>query len=67
MTEADLRAAMKMRFETMTMTEWCRLTGCTQSHVSEFMRGLRSPPNDMLKALNLRVDYVRARKPKGLT
>ena len=64
MTEADLRAAMKRRFEAMSMTEWCRLTGCQKSHVSEFMNGIKGPPNDMLNALNLEVRYIRKRKHK---
>ena len=59
MTADQLRAAMRKRFTGMTMNEWCRLTGCTKSHVSEFMRGLREPPSDMLRALNMRVDYVK--------
>lgn len=64
MTEDELRALMKRKFEAITMNEWCRLTGCTKSHVSEFVRGLRAPPHDMLRALNLRVAYVRSRKTK---
>jgi hypothetical protein len=66
MSEDDLRAAMKKRFEALAMREWCRLTDCNVSHVSEFVRGLRAPPNDLLRALNLRVDYVRNRKAKGV-
>lgn len=59
MTEGELRVAMRKRFEAMTMNEWCKLTGCNPAHVSEFVRGLRGAPGDMLKALNMRVDYVK--------
>lgn len=62
MTEADLRAAMQRRFEAMSMTEWCRLTGCATSHVSEFMNGKKGPPSDMLNALNLEVRYIRRKR-----
>lgn len=66
MTEDDLRAAMKKRFEAMSLREWCRLTGCNATHVGEFVNGRRGPPNDMLRTLNLRVDYVKVRQPKGV-
>lgn len=59
MTDAELRAAMKRRFEAMSMSEWCRLTNCNKAHVSEFINGKKGPPNDMLNALNLEVRYVR--------
>ncbi len=62
MTEEELRVAMRKRFEAMTMNEWCRLTGCAKSHVSEFMNSKRPPPGDMLAALNLGVRYVRNRR-----
>lgn len=62
MNEEELRAAMKRRFEAMSIREWCRLTGCNVSHVSEFVSGKRGPPNDLLKALNLSVRYVRNRR-----
>lgn len=62
MSESDLRAAMLRRFECMSLREWCRLTGCNASHVSEFVRGLKGPPNDMLEALNLERRYVRKRR-----
>lgn len=62
MTEEDLRASMRRRFQAMPMREWCRLTGCNASHVSDFLAGKRGPPGDLLNALNLRVDYVRKRK-----
>lgn len=67
MTEDDLRAAMKKRFEAMSIREWCRLTGCNATHVSEFVRGLRGPPNDLLGALNLEVRYVKLRRPTPST
>jgi hypothetical protein len=53
---------MRLRFQAMSMREWCRLTGCQVSHVSDFMNGKRSPPGDMLEALNMRVDYVRIKR-----
>ncbi len=62
MTEDDLRQAMRKRFEAMSCREWSRLTGCNPTHVAEFVADRRGPPNDMLKALNLRVDYVKMRK-----
>ena len=62
MTEDDLRAAMRKRFTAMTMGEWCRLTGCNKTHVGEFVAGKRLPPHDMLRALNMRVDYVKCRR-----
>lgn len=65
MSEDDLRALMKRKFEAMSCREWCRLTGCAHTHVSEFVAGKRSlPPSDMLRALNLRVAYVRNRTRK---
>lgn len=64
LSEAELRAAMAKRFEAMSLREWCGLTGCASSHVSEFMNGKRGAPGDMLKALNLEVRYVKARKIK---
>ncbi len=67
MSEDDLRAAMRKRFQAMTMNEWCKLTGCNKTHVSEFVRGLRLPPGDMLKALNMRMDYIKIRQSKDLT
>ena len=63
MTESEIRAAMKKRFEAMSMGEWCRLTGCRSSHVSEFMRSRRGPPHDLLAALNLEIRYVKKRRP----
>ena len=63
MTADELRAAMRKRFEAMTMNEWCRLTGVRKSHLSSFMNGKRdNPPGDLLAALNMRVDYVRNRR-----
>lgn len=62
MSEDDLRALMRKKFTAMSQREWCRLTGCTNTHVSEFLHGKRGPPRDMLRALNMRVDYVRNRK-----
>lgn len=62
MTEADLRVAMRKRFEAMSMNEWCRLTGVHKGHVSEFMNGKRAPQSDMLRALNMRVDYVKNKR-----
>jgi hypothetical protein len=59
MTADQLRAAMRKRFEAMSLREWCRLTGCKASHVSEFVNGKREPPSDLLRALNMRVDYVK--------
>lgn len=50
---------MKKRFEAMSLREWCRLTGCRPSHMSEFVAGKRGPPADLLKALNLEVRYVK--------
>ena len=64
MSEDELRALMKRKFEAMPLREWCRLTNCAPSHVSEFVRGMRAPPHDMLRALNLRVAYIRNRKAK---
>jgi hypothetical protein len=64
MTEDELRAAMKLRFEAMSMSEWCRLTGCHKSHVSDFINGKKGPPADMLCALNLRIAYLRNKGPK---
>lgn len=66
MSEDDLRSAMKKRFQAMSLREWSRLTGCNATHVGEFMSGRRGPPNDMLRALNMRVDYVKVRRPKGM-
>ena len=65
MTEADLRAAMARRFDAMSMNEWCRLTGCAKSHVSEFMNGKKGPPGDMLNALNLEVRYIRRKRARA--
>jgi hypothetical protein len=63
LTADQLRADMKRRFEAMSMNEWCRLTGCNSSHVSQFLSGKRvGPPHDMLAALNLSVRYVHNRK-----
>lgn len=62
MTEEQLRQAMRRRFQAMSMREWCRLTGCHATHVSEFMNGKRTPPSDLLKALNMRVDYVKNKR-----
>jgi hypothetical protein len=62
MTADDLRAAMRKRFEAMSMNEWCRLTGTNKAHVSEFMNGKRGPQSDLLRALNMRVDYVKNKK-----
>lgn len=67
MTEDQLRAAMKKRFEAMSMREWCALTGCNASHMSDFMNERRGPPSDLLKALNLRVDYVKMHKSQRQT
>lgn len=67
MTEDDLRQAMRKRFDAMSMREWCKLTGCNSTHVGEFINNRRGPPNDLLKALNLRVNYVKVRKPKGVS
>lgn len=67
MTEDDLRAAMRKRFDAMSMREWCRLTGCHAGHVSEFMRGKRSPQGDLLAALNMRVDYVKNKRTTART
>lgn len=64
MTEDELRAAMRKRFQAMTMREWCRLTGCNLTHVSEFLNGHRGPPHDMLRALNMRVGYFKIRRTK---
>jgi hypothetical protein len=64
MNEDALRDAMRRRFTAMSMREWCRLMYCNTTHVSEFMRGLRGPPNDLLRALNLEPRYVRKRKAK---
>lgn len=61
MNEQQLREAMRRRFEAMTQSEWCRLTGCKNSHVSEFLNGKRGPPRDMLNALNMEVQYVKRR------
>lgn len=49
------------------MTEWCRLTGCQKSHVSEFMNRKKGPPSDMLNALNLEVRFVRRKSRQALT
>jgi hypothetical protein len=65
MTADELRAAMRKRFEAMTMNEWCRLTGVSKSHLSEFLHGKRGPCSDLLNALNMRVDYVKNRRTKG--
>ena len=59
MDEEHLRLAMRRRFTAMSQREWCRLTGCHHTHVSEFMNGKRRPPPDLLKALNMRIDYVK--------
>lgn len=67
MDEDALRAAMARRFEAMSMTEWCRLTGCQKSHVSEFMNRKKGPPSDMLNALNLEVRFVRRKSRQALT
>ena len=64
LSDSALRAAMAKRFEAMSMREWCRLTGCACSHVSEFVRGLRGPPGDLLAALNLETRYVKKRARK---
>lgn len=66
MREADLRELMKRKFTAMTMREWCRLTGCNVSHISDFMTGKRGPPGDLLKALNLEIQYIRMRKANRL-
>lgn len=57
----QLREQMARRLEAMSLREWCRLTGCAASHVSEFVNGKRNPPSDMLDALNLEVRYVKRR------
>lgn len=67
LTADQLRADMAERFKAMSLREWCRLTGCKASHVSEFVRGLKNPPSDMLTALNLEVRYVKRRKAKEAT
>jgi hypothetical protein len=59
--EDELRKLMRQKFTAMSQREWCRLTGCLHTHVSAFMRGKKGPPKDMLRALNLRVAYVRNR------
>ena len=64
MTEDDLRALMRKKFEAMTMNEWCRLTGVNKSHVGEFLHKKRGPPHDMLRALNMRIDYVKVRNTR---
>lgn len=64
MNEDDLRAAMRRRFTAMSLREWCRLTSCNASHVSDFMRGRRGPPSDLLTALNLEIRYTRKRRAK---
>jgi hypothetical protein len=61
MGDDELRELMHQKFTAMSQREWCRLTGCLHTHVSEFMRGKKGPPKDMLRALNLRVVYVRNR------
>jgi len=64
MTADQLSDAMRERFKAMSMREWCKLTGCKASHVSEFLSRRRGPPADMLDALNMRVDYVKNRRPR---
>lgn len=61
----QLRAAMRRRFEAMSIREWSKLTGCTASHISEFLSGKRGPPSEMLDALNLQIRYVKRRNAKG--
>lgn len=67
MNEDTLRETMRRRFTAVSLREWCRLTGCRPSHVSEFLRGKRGPPNDLLRALNLEVRYVLKRKRSSPT
>ena len=67
MDQDDLRQAMQRRFEAISLREWCRLTGCRASHVTEFMLGKRGPPSDLLNALNLEIRYVRRYRAKGTT
>lgn len=62
MTEDELRRSMEQRFESMSLREWCRLTNCHAGHVSEFIKGKRGPPSDLLAALKLQVRYVRSYK-----
>lgn len=60
-----LREAMRERFKAMSMREWCKLTGCKASHVSDFLNAKRGPPSDLLQALNMEVRYVKKRPTNG--
>ncbi len=62
MTADELRAAMRKRFQAMSMREWCRLSGVHYTHLSEFLNGHRGPGTDLLTALNMRVDYVKNKR-----
>lgn len=64
MTEDELRQSMEQRFQAMSLREWCRLTGCHAGHISEFIKGKRGPPSDLLAALNLQIRYVRGYRTK---
>lgn len=64
MTEDDLRADMRKRFTAISSREWCGVKGVKHSHVSEFLAGKRGPPSDLLRALNMRVNYVRNKASK---
>lgn len=59
MTEDQLRNDMRQRFTAISAREWCGVKGVAHTHVSEFLAGKRGPPSDLLRALNMRVDYVR--------
>lgn len=59
MTEDQLRADMRKRFTAISAREWCGVKDVNHTHVSDFLAGKRGPPSDLLRALNMRVDYVR--------
>lgn len=67
LSQDDLRKAMRKRFTSVTMNEWCRLAGVSKSHMSEFLAGKRGPCNDLLRALNLEVRYVKKRSTTSTT
>lgn len=43
------------------INNWCAAHNVQKSHVSEWMRGKRAPPPQMISALGLEISYTRKR------